>query len=176
MKNSRSKTRSKKVRRVWYLWTVAIYQLWLSINHRKLQVYPLNFDWMRLFVYALTWTLKLISCLLSLLCMLCMQKWVVSYWILSDATWWSLLGIVSNSLLICWYTSFSTCTMADAARTISNLRKRRGVAKSSVTRLITRTERIEAEAAPDTGRNANCAGWTTGHLGRFGCPSDWFQW
>ncbi len=44
--------------------------------------------------------------------------------------------------------------MADAARAISNLRKRRGVAKSSVTRLITRTERIEAEAAPDTGRNA----------------------
>ncbi len=45
--------------------------------------------------------------------------------------------------------------MADAARAISNLRKRRGVAKSSITRLIVRTQRIEAEeAAPDTGRNA----------------------
>ncbi len=44
--------------------------------------------------------------------------------------------------------------MSDAARAISNLRKRRGVAKSSVTRLIARTQRLETEATPDTGRIA----------------------
>jgi len=41
------------------------------------------------------------------------------------------------------------------ARVVTNLRKRRGVAKSSVTRLITRTAKLEAEAAaPDAGKNA----------------------
>ena len=41
------------------------------------------------------------------------------------------------------------------ARAVSNLRKRRGVAKSSVTHLITRTAKLEAEAAaPDAGKNA----------------------
>ena len=43
---------------------------------------------------------------------------------------------------------------ADACA-VSNLHKRRGVAKSSVTRLITRTAKLEAEAAaPDAGKNA----------------------
>ena len=45
--------------------------------------------------------------------------------------------------------------MEDKARTVSNLRKRRGVAKSSVTRLITRTAKLESEAAaPDAGKIA----------------------
>ena len=45
--------------------------------------------------------------------------------------------------------------MEDEACTVSNLRKRRGVAKSSVTRLITRTAKLEAEAAaPDAGKIA----------------------
>ena len=38
------------------------------------------------------------------------------------------------------------------ARAVSNLCKRRGMAKSSVTRLITRTAKLEAEAA--AGKNA----------------------
>ena len=45
--------------------------------------------------------------------------------------------------------------MEDEARTVSNLRKRRGVAKSSVTRLIARTAKLESEAAaPDAGKIA----------------------
>ena len=45
--------------------------------------------------------------------------------------------------------------MEDEAHTVSNLRKRRGVAKSSVTRLLTRTAKLEPEAAaPDAGKIA----------------------
>lgn len=45
--------------------------------------------------------------------------------------------------------------MEDEAHTVSNLRKRKGVAKSSVTRLITCTAKLESEAAaPDAGKIA----------------------